>query len=623
MSAQKDRRRANAAGHVAAGGSLLAAAGGANYLNDRVLERRGLDKPVKTVIQRKRLKPAHARYGAAKVGIRAAQVTGIPMLAYGAYNLVKPDERVPRISPKKDVAKPLIRAAAFQDARDEYARRIAKRQLTEDENARLVRHKKLGRDLSIAGGIMGLGALALRSPEAARVAASRSRRLARSPRVKRLIAREPQATKASNTLGIAAIGSGSIGSFNYAAQQRLEAKQVSKASDADARKYLTQGERRRTRAAATGVIGGAYAGIGGGLALTYSGIKDVRRMAALYEQRMQDRKPRKAAMWRKAVEPPPTEAKRGRGGVYDVRSKAKDAKFSARGAPGSPARLWRRANRKYALGLGLLAGTGPAAATAAVSLARRNENKIKRRKAADLASQQLAKSVFRSGRVAGLGRVRVTGYPKKDYFEVVDSRDQKRWVHRSRLIPVKDKKLRPPAKPVQQELPFEKRDDKFLRQYKDRISPKAEDGYNSLRRQRNKDRAWAATHAGLTVLNAAGLAAALKARSKPWTVVGAATTGLTGYQAGKHAKKARGYDKGPMEGIRRKARERKSQGLYGAGRGMEPVDQSSRSFGKALVPRLPRPRSLPKGLRRTPSIRRSYVSRRPTGQLVSVRGGFG
>ena len=460
MSQERDRRRANAAGHVAAGGGILAAAAGANYVNDRALERRGLDKPVKTAIKRKKLKPAHARYGAAKVGIRAAQVTGIPMVAYGAYNLIKPDKNVPRVSPKKDVAKPLIRAAAFQDARDDYARRVAKRQLTAEESKKLVRRKKVGRDLSIAGGVMGLSALALRSPEAARVVASRSKRLARSPRVQRLIAREPQATKASNTLGIAAIGSGSIGSFNYASQQRLEAKQIRKA-------------------------------------------------------------------------------------------------------------------------------------------------------------------LFRRGYVKGIGQVRVLGSPKKDYFDVNDPRDVRRLVHRSRITPLPDKAKKKPRGPVQGELPFGKRDDRFLRQYKDRISPKAEAGYNSLRRQRNKDRAWAATQAGLTGVNAVGLAAALKARSKPWTAVGAAATGFSGYQAGKHANKARRYDKGPMEGIRRKARERKARGLYGPGRGMEPVDQSSRSVGKALVPRLPKPRSLPKGLRRTPGIRRAYVSRRPTGRLVSVRGGFG
>jgi hypothetical protein len=206
---------------------------------------------------------------------------------------------------------------------------------------------------------------------------------------------------------------------------------------------------------------------------------------------------------------------------------------------------------------------------------------------------------------------------------VNDPRDVRRLVHRSRITPLPDKAKKKSMGPVQGELPFGKRDDRFLRQYKDRISPKAEAGYNSLRRQRNKDRAWAATQAGLTGVNAVGLAAALKARSKPWTAVGAAATGFSGYQAGKHANKARRYDKGPMEGIRRKARERKARGLYGPGRGMEPVDQSSRSVGKALVPRLPKPRSLPKGLRRTPGIRRAYVSRRPTGQLVSVRGGFG
>lgn len=454
---ERDRRRANAAGHVAAGGALLGGAAAANYVNDRALERRGLDKPVKTAVKRGKLRPAHAGYAAAKVGVRSLQVTGIPMAAYGAYNLVKPDKNVPRVSPKKDVAKPLARAATFQDAADEYRRRIGKADLSVGEQKRLVRHKKVGRDLSIAGGLMGLGALSLRSPEIARVAASRSRRLANTRAVRRLAAKEPSATKASNTLGIAAIGSGSIGSFNYAGQQKLEAKQIRKA-------------------------------------------------------------------------------------------------------------------------------------------------------------------LFRAGHIKGLGKVRVIS-AKDDYFDVLDSRDARRLVHRSRITPLpaspKPRRKQAPPKPgPEQGTLFGKRDDQFLRDYKDRISPRAEAGYNSMRRQRNKDRAWAAGQAGLTGVNALGLAGALKARSKVWTPLAAGATAFSAHQSVKHARKARRYDMGPMEGIRRKARDRAARGVYGQDRGKDPVD-------KALVPRLPVPRSVPKGLLRKPTMRRSYVARRPSGKLVSVRGGFG
>jgi len=138
-----------------------------------------------------------------------------------------------------------------------------------------------------------------------------------------------------------------------------------------------------------------------------------------------------------------------------------------------------------------------------------------------------------------------------------------------------------------------------------------------MRRQRNKDRAWAATQAGLTGVNAVGLAAAIKGRSKLWTPVAAATTAYSASQAVQHGRKARGYNKGPMEGIRRKARERAAAGTYGHDRGLDPV-------GKAIgVPRPPAPRSVPKGMLRRPTQRRAHVQRRPTGRLVSVRSSFG
>ena len=410
-----------------------------------------------SAINRKRLKPAHGRYAAAKLGVRGLQVTGIPMAAYGAYNLVKPDKKVPRVNAKDDIARQVARGVTFRDAADDYRKRVAKRQLTQAESEKLVRRKKSGTALSLAAGTMGLGALALRSPEVARAVASRSRRLAGKPKVKRLIAFEPGATKVSNTLGIAAIGTGSAGSFNYASQQRLEAKQVRK------------------------------------------GLPDRMRHAGKMRR------------------------------VLGYDSKTKQIILDNPADPTTPYR------------------------------------------------------VARGGK----------------------------------------KPPKPPAEPTQMRLPFGKRDDKFLRRYKDRISPDAERGYNSMRRQRNKDRAWAVGQTGLAGLNAAGTVAAVRARSKPFTVLGAGLTAFSGAQAVKHGSKARGYDKGPMEGIRRKARAREQAGLYGPGRGKEPVDASSKRVGKALVPRIAIPRSLPKGLRRTPGIRRAYVARRPSGRMVSVRGGFG
>lgn len=793
------QQRKNAAGHAAAGAGLVGTAAAANYLNDAALERKDLDKPVKSAVKRKGLKPAHARYAAAKVGIRGLQVTGIPLAAYGAYNMVKPGKRVPKVDPVKDVARPVARGTAFKDAAElhrmnveksdrrrqaggvglmaagagagavalsanrgvdaaeravnaridrwaqgrksrlpgygvsasgrpvpkapsgasraqkdrarqaakrrqgavneinrkanvarrvsrraaglptragligagfsaavpltwlgarrvvdkaadkhdvdafmgasmatgaayhgglystkrvdrriernvantkEYAatlrrhrkdsglpknasmgdarwikynrtypksipgwrwkramsrlqggksqvaisgalmagagaagvaanrkihpksERVGKQQvLTREDQDRLKRRKSLGRNLSLASGTMGLGALALRSPEMARAVASRSKKLAASPRVQRLMAKEPAATKASNTLGIAAIGTGSVGSFNYASQQKLERRQFEKAAP----QQFGPGQARR------------------------AAFKRTERLRAYLRDK-------RRASWEREMGLPKV-----------VTPETLTAYLQA-----------------------------PTART-------KRTTQMLQPKPKDL-SPRVEKTLFRSAYIKGVGRVRVTGSPKKDYFDVVDSRDQRRLVHRSRVTPVKDKKLKAPVQP---QLPFGKRDDKFLREYRDRISPKAEQGYNNMRRQRNKDRAWAVTQTGLTGLNAAGLAAAVKGRSKVWTPVAAGATAFSASQAVKHGRKAQGYDKGPMEGIRRKARDRANRGVYGADRGKDPVD-------KALRPMTPPiPRSVPKGMLRRPTQRRAHVSRRPTGRLVSVKSSFG
>lgn len=103
---------------------------------------------------------------------------------------------------------------------------------TPDERAQLDRRKRLGRNLSLGGGTLGLGALALRTPAGAKLALkgiTRATKAGSNPGritrgLTRISSKEAGATKLSNTTGILAIGSGAAGSFNYASQQRLERK---------------------------------------------------------------------------------------------------------------------------------------------------------------------------------------------------------------------------------------------------------------------------------------------------------------------------------------------------------------------------------------------------------------
>lgn len=103
---------------------------------------------------------------------------------------------------------------------------------TPKERTQLDRRKRLGRNLSLGGGTLGLGALALRTPAGAKLALkgiTRATKAGSNPGritrgLNRLSSKEAGATRLSNTTGILAIGSGAAGSFNYASQQRLERK---------------------------------------------------------------------------------------------------------------------------------------------------------------------------------------------------------------------------------------------------------------------------------------------------------------------------------------------------------------------------------------------------------------
>ena len=215
----------NSLEYVGAGAGLM----GASFATDAVVnadrKRRKMDGPIRAAVKGKFTR-RHAGQVGAKVAGRAAFAAGAPLAAYGAYTALKPKEPTPRMNVKRDVVKPVASNLALKDLRDQQADRVGKADLSQVDQKRLVRRKKLGRDLSIVGGTLGLAALGLRAPEAAR-ALTKVPKLNRTP-LKQLATKEPAATKASNTLGIAAIGSGAAGSFNYASQQKLEAKQFQK-----------------------------------------------------------------------------------------------------------------------------------------------------------------------------------------------------------------------------------------------------------------------------------------------------------------------------------------------------------------------------------------------------------
>lgn len=160
--------------------------------------------------------------------------------------------------------------------------------------------------------------------------------------------------------------------------------------------------------------------------------------------------------------------------------------------------------------------------------------------------------------------------------------------------------------------------DSFVRQYRDRISPEAESGYNYLRQGRNRrigESALSGAGSGL----ATGLAVqALRqnARGKAALLAGlAASNAAISYRTGKDAKTWNNK----MGKIKAKAYERESKGVYG-----RPV-QSRADVAKAFlrVSAVPTGNPFPKGLLRKPAIRSGGIRRLATGGWSTFRGSVG
>ncbi len=276
----------NSAEHLAVGSGLLATGAVARHLVGRDERKRKMPSFGTALFQNK-LTRRHGGHLAVRAAARGASAAGLPLAAYGAYTAVRAKQMPARkLDYKADVVKPFTEKATYRDlantvhnkrprvketARTVHESKVAKRDLTRAETTNLVQRKERGRKISTAAGVMGLSALALRAPEAAKFVATKTPRAAKT--VGRLARREPSATKASNALGVLSIGTGSAGSLNYAAQQRLEAKAVEKRDDRFLRKhrdrispeaekgyeYLRRG---RNTAAAEAAVSGAWTGVG-------------------------------------------------------------------------------------------------------------------------------------------------------------------------------------------------------------------------------------------------------------------------------------------------------------------------------------------------------------------------
>jgi len=218
----KSEDRKNAVYRTAAGGSLFGAGAYANRHVERRLKNAGHEGLFDSA-KKLKLKPAHASFLAGKIGARGLQVTGLPLVAVGVKHIVKPTSTKP-FSLNDEIVKPVVRNTFLHDQvkRGEKSLNVNKDAALEQK---IHSSRARARDLSLVGGTLGLAALGTRAPEVASAVARRSAKFSAKPKVKRLIAFEPKATKVSNALGIGAIGVGSTGSFNFAHLQNLQNKQ--------------------------------------------------------------------------------------------------------------------------------------------------------------------------------------------------------------------------------------------------------------------------------------------------------------------------------------------------------------------------------------------------------------
>ena len=394
-------QRVPAAETAAVGGAMTVGGIAGNYGLDRMLKRKGVKTPGKALLSEVKrtwkrgsktsLHPVQIPYVAGKIASRSLKTVGIPLAAYGSFNVVKPGERVVRINLKNDVIKPSLRAStglspsmSAKDSVRAHRNRetLHKADLSTKETDRLSRRKQQGRYISLTAGTLGLGALALRAPEIAR-AATRIPKVKNLRSLKKLASYDVPSTKASNALGIAAIGLGSVGSFNYAAQQKLERKQVIKA------KNMTSRELDK---------------------------KAMAQYVSLFPRpKLKNGEPSKE--YRQRLLEWST-----KGNTYAV-----SQRHSRKERAAQPYRHARIKRGPYLDG-----GQRSLPERRAYALTKSFSSTSPRRK-------QIKKSLY-DGIVRGLGKVRVLDRPKPGYVMVVDSKDVRRFMPESRVTPIPKRK---------------------------------------------------------------------------------------------------------------------------------------------------------------------------------------
>ena len=600
--------RVTSAETAAVGGAMTASGIAGNYGLDRMLNRKGVKTPGRALLNevqrtwkrgsKTSLNPIHVPYVAGKIASRSLKTVGIPLAAYGAFNVVKPGERVVRINLKNDVIKPSLRGAAglapslnakgtVRAHRNREA--LHKADLSTKETNRLSRRKQQGRYLSLAAGTLGLGALALRAPELAR-AATQIPKVKNLRSLKRLASYDAPSTKASNALGIAAIGLGSVGSFNYAAQQKLERKQVTKAKN-PYRGFKRLTYRQNQDSAPRQLMGENSRLIVDGKIVT----GPEKRLAEQAWDRAYIRsgyhnhadRPNSGLPGARTPHPQTIRGRLfGRYRSYHVNDAGAAVLLKHPADRPNWTAVAERKKLREIPGT-YIAGAGGLAVVGGVGEAVRRKQVKKAMTSRELDEKAMAQyvSLFPRPKLKN-------GEPTKEYHKrllewsttgntyAFSQRTARKGLAAQpyRLARIKrgpyldggqrslpERRAYALTKSFSKVSGIGKRDDRFLREHRDRISPEAERGYEYLRSGRNRKAAESALSAGFAGLSAGAGLSGLRSGSKGLAALGGAGTGLSGYSAVRNAKDAKRWDS-RMGKIKAKARERAAFGEYGRGR---------------------------------------------------------
>lgn len=610
MSKNKSNRR-NAAERTAGGAAVFGIGAGANYLNEHRF-------PVDTqptiirAIKDKSFTAPHARYLAAKTGARSIQGAGITVGILGAGQLVRND-RTKKFNVKNEVVRPLVHA-------DEIEGKIPKKiSKNAAEDKELIKIKDRTRHFLQVGGAIGGTALVLRTPELAGA-------LKHSPKSKVLVRvknLEPKATKVSNSLLAVGSGLGAAGAFNSAKMQKLENKKFKEISKASKDKKDNSDNKKLGLAAAAG------AGVGVTFPTLQKLPNDQGASARITEQLKGG-----------------TE---GRVNVADVRGVARGPgkRF---GAERNQARLTQAIKTKgydssrpievsrFANGQMMVTG-GHHRLHAVEDLGHkdvpvrvRNETGKAPRSVVPLYdSSKYIKDVIRNRQPrkpldeSGLKRVESLAAEKMP----------KRIERANRIKSVSEEsiqRLKTPrnkailsatgaagvtaygANKFNKKNQVSKRDDKFLTQYRDRISPNAEEGYRYLKRGANSRKVDATANAalGTGLLVHAGHIASKK---RPMAAIEALGGGIALKTAANSNADAKVWN-AKLDKIKDAAKQREAAGTWGKDRKVDVA--KSIWVEKGLRVGLP----YPKGMRRA-GIRPGHLRRTSSGKTISVRGSVG